>query len=327
MPVFDPSHPGLASALPAASVVVPSYQAACHIRSMLRSLVAQDTSLAYEIIVVDSSTDGTDRIVAEEFAQVRLLHFDRRCHVGAARNLGIEAAKGEIILFLDTDTVAGPTWVAQMCRALLEGKADAVGGSMRNGTPWSVTGSVGFYLEFFRFLEYNGRPRPTRFLVGGNSGFRRDVLKDIEYLDHPGGEDMLLSWLLALQGRNLLFLPRAAVKHQNRTGFRRVVGYQRQLGRGAFLYRSLESPRSIRLLRAAPPLICLMPFAVMIWIACTLLLRRRIADLLRFAVILPACFIANAAWASGFYESLRQAGKAGGAQERIRPSANKSHLE
>jgi cellulose synthase/poly-beta-1,6-N-acetylglucosamine synthase-like glycosyltransferase len=290
--------------VPAASVIMPSYQSAGHIRFALAGLLAQKTGLAYEIIVVDSSTDGADAIVRHEFPQVRLLHFAEQCQVGAARNIGVQAARGGVILFLDTDTVPVPAWIDQMYRAIREQGADAAGGSISNGTPWSITGSMGFYLEFFRFLAYDGEPRPARFLMGGNSAFRRDVLSGVEYVEHSTGEDMLLSSRLARDGRKLLFLPRAAVKHLNRTGFRRVLGYQVKLGRGAFLYRSADSPDQVRLLRSLPLLTFLMPLGMLPWIGFSLL-RRQLADFLRFLVVAPICLVANTGWAFGFFQALR----------------------
>ncbi len=288
---------------------MPSYQSAKNVRYALAALQAQRTSIPYEIIVVDSSTDGADRIVEEEFPRVRLLHFPGRCQVGTARNIGVDAARGEVILFLDTDTIPCATWIEQMCGAIREGGADGVGGGMRNGTPWSLSGSAGFYLEFFRFLGHDGPPQNARFLVGGNSGFRRQILADARYADCSAGEDMLFSSRLARSGSRLFFLPGASVTHLNRQGWRGVFGYQRKLGLGAFLYRSEESPEKIRSLRAAPSLIFLMPFAVMFWIGCSILRCRQLSDFLRFVAVLPLCFIANGAWALGFYEALRNANK------------------
>ena len=80
MPVSCPAN----QIIPTVSVVMPCYQAAKYVRAALQSLVSQVSTVAYEIIVVDSSTDGSDRIV-EEFPQVRLLHFPYRCQVGTAR--------------------------------------------------------------------------------------------------------------------------------------------------------------------------------------------------------------------------------------------------
>jgi cellulose synthase/poly-beta-1,6-N-acetylglucosamine synthase-like glycosyltransferase len=316
MPLLDRSLPASTSTRPAVSVVIPCFQGAGYIRTALTALLAQRTGATYEIIVVDSSTDGTDRIVEQEFPQIQLLHFKERCQVGKARNIGIDAAKGDVVLFVDVDTIPDADWLEQMYGGIRDRGAGAVGGAMSNGTPWSVSGSAGFYLEFFRFLQYDGEPRPAQFLVGGNSGFDRTVLPYVEYVDRSAGEDMLQSWCLSRRGVKLLFLPRASITHRNRTGFRTIFSYQRKLGQAAFLYRSIASPAALRLFQAAPPLVFLLPLAVMPWIGATILRRRKIADFLRFTAILPVCWVANTVWAWGFYESLRQAQRGARASKR-----------
>ena len=147
---------------PQVSVVMPCYQSSEHIRAALHALETQQTSVRFEIIVVDSSADGTESIVEREFPRVRLLHFVERRSAGAARNIGIAAAKGEAILFIDSDTIPCPTWIEQMWN-VLSNDADGVCGGMSNGTPWSLTGSSGFYLEFFplsdaRWVAWTGLP-------------------------------------------------------------------------------------------------------------------------------------------------------------------------
>jgi cellulose synthase/poly-beta-1,6-N-acetylglucosamine synthase-like glycosyltransferase len=296
-------------ASPLVSVVIPSYQAARHIRATLRALVTQETDLPHEIIVVDSSTDETAGIVEREFPQIRLLRQPERCQVGAARNIGVAAARGGVILFIDTDAIPCPTWLDQMARGIRDDNADAVGGAMSNGTPWSVSGSAGFYLEFFRFVGGGRRHRAARHLVGGNSGFRREILNRTTYADHSVGEDMLFSSRLARQGKKLVFLERASVRHMNRTGFRNVLSYQRKLGGGAYFYRSQDSPEQLRTFRAIPALVFLLPFAVMLWIGVNLLHRRTIGDFLRFVLILPVCFTGNMSWARGFYDALKEANR------------------
>jgi cellulose synthase/poly-beta-1,6-N-acetylglucosamine synthase-like glycosyltransferase len=308
MAVFDPSS-APASDRPEVSVVVPCYQGAGYIRVVMTALLGQRTAASYEIILVDSSTDGTDRIVEQEFSQVRLLHFTNHCQVGKARNIGMEAAKGDVILFVDVDTIPGAEWLDRMYREIHDRAAGAVGGAMSNGTPWSVSGSAGFYLEFFRFLAYDAEPCPARFLVGGNSGFDRKTLQFVEYLDRSAGEDMLQSWRLWQRGVKQVFVPRASVVHRNRTGFRTVFSYQRKLGQAAFLYRSAVSPGSLRWFRAVPPAVFLLPFVVIPWIAATILRRGRLGDFLRFVVILPVWWAATTFWAFGFYESLRRAAR------------------
>ena len=121
------------SARPAASVVVPSYQSAATIRACLRSLAAQDLAAPYEVIVVDSSRDGTAEIVANEFEDVMLVHRADQTEPAAARNLGLERARADVVAFLDADCVAPADWLRRLRQAVEHG-CDGVGGGSRTAT-------------------------------------------------------------------------------------------------------------------------------------------------------------------------------------------------
>jgi glycosyltransferase involved in cell wall biosynthesis len=91
---------------PTVSVVIPAYNAARWIEETLQSVFAQDYP-DYEVIVVDDgSTDNTAEVVAR-FPQVRCI---RKPNGGqaSARNVGIRAAQGQYIAFLDADDVWRP---------------------------------------------------------------------------------------------------------------------------------------------------------------------------------------------------------------------------
>ena len=290
---------------PVVSVVIPSYNSAKYVRQCLGAIRAQSTELPFEIILVDSSDDGTDQIVANEFREVRLLHFPKRLSVGAGRNIGVERATGEVVLFLDTDCIAPPTWIDQMYTAIKSFGADGVGGSVENGTPWSITGSAGFYLEFFRFLVSHDKPYATLFLMGGNSGFRRDEFRSARYRETSVGDDIMFTWQLVKKGKHLLFLPSATVKHMNKTGWMKVLRYQYKLGVGACGYRYNTSPHLMYHLERLPVLTFLIPVAVMVWIGCTVLRRCGILEFLKLLALLPLLYIANNVWAIGFYRELK----------------------
>ena len=99
------------------TVLIPAYNAASTIRNTLSSLLEQDLEEPYEIIVVDSSSDETPRIIAEEFPSVHLIHKDEQTDPGTARNLGVVQAKGEIIACIDADCIAPPDWLSRMMAA------------------------------------------------------------------------------------------------------------------------------------------------------------------------------------------------------------------
>lgn len=104
--------------------MVIGYNEGRHLRSCLRSV--QQCAMHesdYEILYVDGgSTDGSAEI-ALEFGELRILGGDRRRRAAENRNLGLVAAKGEYIQFLDGDMELHPAWPAAAIK-LLEEKAD-----------------------------------------------------------------------------------------------------------------------------------------------------------------------------------------------------------
>lgn len=282
-----------------ASVVIPSYNSRGTIRPCLESVLSQATTVPYEVVVADSSSDGTDDLVRDSFPEVRLLHSPERLSCGAARGVAIRQARGEFVLLVDTDCVVPPDWVERMVAALREHRADGVCGSIENGTPWSLSGTVGYLLEFFRFLGPRGRARPSAFLVGGNSAYRRSLFEHAGFPDRNAGDDFDFSSRLARQGRKLLVVPGIAITHRNKTGIGRVLRYQYALGRAAGRYRRDVSPRAMRLLSAFPPAAALFPPLVVLWIAAYVARHCRPVAMLRFLVAAPALLCANYVWAWG----------------------------
>jgi glycosyltransferase involved in cell wall biosynthesis len=91
------------------SVVVPTLNEEKYLPKCLKSLVNQACGGSFEILVVDGgSTDRTIEI-AERYADRVLVK--RNVPVGAARNLGAKAASGDVLAFIDADTLANSHWL------------------------------------------------------------------------------------------------------------------------------------------------------------------------------------------------------------------------
>lgn len=106
------------------SIVIPLYNKAKSISRTLDAILAQ-TYKDYEIVIVDDgSTDGSGLIVdeyAQTHPQIRICVYHRENKgVCAARNLGVQVAKGECIAFLDADDLWDKGYLKEAAKLILD---------------------------------------------------------------------------------------------------------------------------------------------------------------------------------------------------------------
>ncbi len=214
---------------PSVSVVVASYNGGRTLGKCLRSL-EKLTYPDYEVIVVDDgSTDNTPEIVARH--DVRCIATENG-GLSRARNLGIEAATGEIVAFIDSDAYADPDWLFHLVTALDEQNAAGVGG------PNLSPPGDGFTATCVDFAPGN----PTHVLLddetaehvpGCNMAFRKDFLLWIGGFDHThraAGDDVDVCWKLLVRDQTIAFAPGAVVWHHRRPTVRAYLRQQRGYG-------------------------------------------------------------------------------------------------
>jgi glycosyltransferase involved in cell wall biosynthesis len=115
------------------SVVIPTHNRSRLLPQALESVFSQEES-DFEILVVDDgSTDDTGAVLARHAGNVRVLRQDN-LGPAAARNLGIENARGDYVAFLDSDDVWFP-WTLSVYRSVIE----------RHGAPTIIEGA---HVEF-----------------------------------------------------------------------------------------------------------------------------------------------------------------------------------
>ena len=165
---------------PTASVVVPTFNGAPLLETILRPLL-DDPAASEVIVVVDGSRDGSVEIVerlARNEPRLQGMLVENRGDMGA-REAGARAASGEIVLFIDDDVLANPGLVTGHARRHSERAADVVVGYMPV-TPSQRRNSDEFALHLYA-NEYEGRCQiyerdpesAVRELWGGNFSMRR----------------------------------------------------------------------------------------------------------------------------------------------------------
>ena len=99
------------------SVVVPAYNARAHLTATLGSLAANAGPGIELLVVDDASTDGTAdavELAAADIAGLRLIRSPRNVGLASARNLGLDAARGRYVMFLDADDWLGRGYLAAL---------------------------------------------------------------------------------------------------------------------------------------------------------------------------------------------------------------------
>jgi glycosyltransferase involved in cell wall biosynthesis len=215
---------------PTLSVVVASYNAEQSIQRCLHSLRSQETDKDFEVIVVDSSEDGTATLVAAEFPEVRLLRFADRKFCGDARNIGISVARGDIVALTDADCTVTETWVDDILRAHHLPHL-AIGGAIANAEPANIVGWAAYFCEFSHWMPAS-KSRWLDDIAGANISYKKEAFQEYgPFVEGTYCSDSEFHWRLGRDGQRLLFLPEIVVSHHSIRGFREFVQHEFEHGR------------------------------------------------------------------------------------------------
>ncbi len=175
-------------ATPSFSIIIPTYNEAEDIGATLDAVLAQRLP-AHEVIVVDSgSEDGTLALLQERAARDGLVIIDegRRRGVAAARNTGMRAATGDVVVLLNADVMPEPDFLERLSPLYRDRQADFVSVNASVANTHCVTGR---FLQAEHELLYDERS------VGWTEGFscRREAAIAAgfpEEIPGLGGEDV-----------------------------------------------------------------------------------------------------------------------------------------
>jgi glycosyltransferase involved in cell wall biosynthesis len=233
--------------VPAISVVVPLFNDGATIGGVLDGLAAQAGAPDFEIVVVDDgSTDDGPEIARSRAARVI---SQENAGPARARNRGAEKARGSIVLFIDSDCVPPPGWIARMAAPLAPGSGyDAVVGTIRAANDGIVPRLVQYEVED-RYRGMNAASGgAVDFLAAPSCGMRRDVFLQIGGFDTRlrQAEDVEFAYRLTAAGHRIAFVTDAPVAHAHQTGFFEflLVKHRRAMGRFAVFALHPEKRRA-----------------------------------------------------------------------------------
>ncbi len=228
---------------PRVSVVVCAYNAERTMYDCLASLQRLNYP-DYEVIVVnDGSKDGT-LAISESFSYCRIISQENK-GLSVARNVGAEAATGEIVAYTDSDCVADPDWLNYLVGTMEAKGLAACGGPNFSPTetqlvPEAVAASPGAPCHVLLDDEL------AEHIAGCNMAFRREVLLGIGGFNpifHAAGDDVDFCWRLQDAGYAIGYSPAAFVWHYRRNTVKAYIGQQKGYGKAEALVYGVHPAR------------------------------------------------------------------------------------
>ncbi|MGE3325294.1 MAG: bifunctional polysaccharide deacetylase/glycosyltransferase family 2 protein [Acidimicrobiia bacterium] len=171
---------------PTVTVIVPAFNEQVGIEAALRAIAASDYRLHEIIVVDDGSTDATSQVVRA--LRIPNLVLLRQINQGkaAAQNTGLRRATGEIVVFMDADTVFEPHAIGYLVGPFANEHVGAVSGTVRVGNRRSLLGKwQSLEYSYGLMTERAGQDLlgVTWCIPGAIGAYRRDALLGVGGID------------------------------------------------------------------------------------------------------------------------------------------------
>jgi len=278
------------------SVVIAIHNAKQVIGTCLTALASQTDPQFDEIIIADSSDDGTSEEVRAILPTCQLIHFDEPLTLPQLRGHGIAASKGEVIAILDPYSIVSLGWVDAVLKAHRERPNFVIGGTvdLYNEDSQDLLGWAQYINEYGMFMS----PAPEgeiEILPGSNLSYKRHVLFDGKTPRYPEFWKTFINWENESAGSALWLSPTIQVQLWKPIPFLDFLRTRLDHGRCFAAMRSQNITRIERFLRAIStpllPFVFLQRWGRRYW---NRKRRRR-----EFLLTLPLQFLLFGQWALG----------------------------
>jgi len=280
-----------------ASVIIPCHNGARTLADTVRSALGQSLPPLEIIVVDDGSTDGSGDVA--QGAGARVVESGARSS-GGSRNVGIKAASGDALAFLDCDAVVSRNWLDRAAEHFdRDPRVLAVGASIANGRP-DRYGELDYFLNHSEWMRGKPGPRPTFPTMA--VVYRRDAVDKVRFLEASYGEDTTFARTVLMDRGVLWFDPEIVVTHYHE---RLDWGsfWDKQVNNGRALYWTrVRLDRPGRILVRLPFLLFLFPH---LWIVLARMIRAGHAG--KAVTLFPWLVAGEVARIRGFLESRRDA--------------------
>jgi glycosyltransferase involved in cell wall biosynthesis len=223
--------------LPKVSVIICSFNGGSTVEACLRSLRRLKYP-DYEVVFVDDGSSDDTAAIVQKFSEVRYI-YQANQGLSSARNVGLEAATGEIVAYTDSDCEADEHWLYHLALALVRGGHAGVGGPnlIPDEGSW-VADCVGVSPGGPTHVMLDDRI--AEHVPGCNMAFYRAIARQANGFDaqfRKAGDDVDFIWRLQHARYTIGFAPAAQVWHFRRNTVRAYLRQQRGYGEAEALLK------------------------------------------------------------------------------------------
>jgi len=230
-------------AKPKVSVIIPVYNRPIQVVHCIGSVKKQDYEEKEIIVVDDGSTDNTWEVI-KRISGLLLVKNKKRLGPGAARNRGIEASNGEIIVFLDSDCQAiSKKWLTNHVLAHNSAEDKIVSGKVI-GKHSTYGGGVFSYVNWFMFMGKKGIISAS-YVPMANLSALRTLFDRVGLFNTtmPVYEDVDWSFRAKALDIDFMLIDNATAYHKDREGLKKVFKHQKCFGMWSIPLR-MKHPQS-----------------------------------------------------------------------------------
>jgi len=212
--------------LPFVSIVIINYNGMRFLKDCLESVLKTDyPAEKIEVMIVDNgSTDGSLEYIQENFQEVRLIKLSKNVGFAAAANIGASKSRGELVVFLNVDTLVEKNWLIELVRQIVSGPKIAVAGSsvlpMTFKQSHRYVTTVPYLTVLGSVIEIPTKKRKERIFCGSVHGaafaVRKSIFKRIGGFDSTYfmySDEVDLCHRAWLYGYEVVICPRSIVYH------------------------------------------------------------------------------------------------------------------
>ena len=213
---------------PKISVVVASHNAGATIEECLAALIDQRPEDGVEIMVVDNSSDGTNRIIKRRFPDIKLVTMPPSALIPELWGAGIRQSAADIVAITTAHFVPDKDWLSQILKAH-EAPVPAIGGAIENDKSARV---VDWAIYFCRYSPYM-LPFKEDFvaeIAGDNASYKREYIDRFQHVWRSGFWEPAVHAELKKAGFQLLLAPSIVIHHKRSFDFWRFMKQRFQHG-------------------------------------------------------------------------------------------------